>query len=233
VQPTPKPAQPRKLHNINEVLDPSNKDSPSHLVIILRGLPGSGKTEVAKSLKEKESSLRGRATRLLSLDSYFLIDDDDSDEEGYDEDMEDSYRQSMLKSFVKILGDGFFPMIVIEGVNNKVSHIERFWQEAKKRGFEVYVADLHAGVGTCVARNKHKFKKEEIQRLMQCWEDVPLHYNLLDVTSCTHEDNIEEIEMEDEAKPPELPESTLVPETEDSANNQEVCRFIASCAVWC
>ena len=30
---------------------------------------------------------------------------------------------------------------------------------------------------------------------MQCWEDVPLHYNLLDVTSCTHEDNIEEVRV--------------------------------------
>ena len=38
----------------------------------------------------------------------------------YDEKLEEYYRQSMLKSFVKTLADGFFPVIVVEAVNNKV-----------------------------------------------------------------------------------------------------------------
>ena len=38
----------------------------------------------------------------------------------YDEAMEPSYRKSMLKSFVKTLEEGFFPMVVVDAVNHKV-----------------------------------------------------------------------------------------------------------------
>lgn len=44
----------------------------------------------------------------------------DAQETRYNEKLEECYRQSMLKSFIKTLADGFFPVIVLEAVNNKV-----------------------------------------------------------------------------------------------------------------
>ena len=37
--------------------------------------------------------------------------------------MEEPYRASLLKAFNKTLTDGFFPMVIVDAINNKVSII--------------------------------------------------------------------------------------------------------------
>jgi hypothetical protein len=39
----------------------------------------------------------------------------------YDEAMESTYRSSLFKMFNKTLSDGFFPLIVVDAPNHKVS----------------------------------------------------------------------------------------------------------------
>ena len=39
----------------------------------------------------------------------------------YEEEMEAAYRVSLLKSFNKTLDNGYFPMVIIDAVNDKVS----------------------------------------------------------------------------------------------------------------
>ena len=73
--------------------------------------------------KEKESELKARATRVLSLDYFLTMDHEEEEEEErgiHQKELEDSYRQSMLKSFIKTLSDGFFPFIIVEAVHSKV-----------------------------------------------------------------------------------------------------------------
>lgn len=55
----------------------------------------------------------------------------------YEPEMEDTYRNSMLKTFKKTLDDGFFPFIILDSVNDKVKHFDQFWSAAKTKGFEV------------------------------------------------------------------------------------------------
>lgn len=45
---------------------------PQHICIILRGLPGSGKSSIAKKLREIEVELGGEPPRLHALDDYFV-----------------------------------------------------------------------------------------------------------------------------------------------------------------
>lgn len=62
---------------IDEILAKPGRDSrPKKIVIILRGPPGSGKTFVAKLMKEKEVSMGGSAPRILSIDDYFMTEVD-------------------------------------------------------------------------------------------------------------------------------------------------------------
>ena len=42
------------------------------IVVILRGLPGSGKSPLAKKIKDIETENGASAPRILSLDDYFL-----------------------------------------------------------------------------------------------------------------------------------------------------------------
>jgi len=45
---------------------------PAKIAIILRGIPGSGKTHIAKKLREVELENGGEAPRIHALDDYFV-----------------------------------------------------------------------------------------------------------------------------------------------------------------
>lgn len=43
----------------------------------MRGPPGSGKSYLAKQIKEKEVEMSGSAVRILSIDDYFTTETDE------------------------------------------------------------------------------------------------------------------------------------------------------------
>lgn len=47
------------------------------IVVIMRGPPGSGKTHLAKLIKDKEIEMGGSAPRILNIDDYFTTDIDE------------------------------------------------------------------------------------------------------------------------------------------------------------
>ena len=63
--------------SIDEILmKPGRQTRPKKICIILRGPPGSGKSYVAKLIKEKEKEMSGNNPRVLSIDDYFLVEND-------------------------------------------------------------------------------------------------------------------------------------------------------------
>lgn len=104
--------------------------------------------------------------------------------------MEDTYRNSMLKTFKKTLDDGFFPFIILDSINDRVKHFDQFWSAAKTKGFEVsslwsrwsvsfsrtlwsvlfcsfkvYVAEISADTQTCAKRNVHGRTLKDIMKV--------------------------------------------------------------------
>ena len=71
-----KPPEPQgEKITIDDLIKPPGRNSrPPKLVIILRGLPGAGKTFIVKHIKSQESEMGGDAPRILSLDDYFECD---------------------------------------------------------------------------------------------------------------------------------------------------------------
>ncbi|KAL0361576.1 UNVERIFIED_CONTAM: YLP motif-containing protein 1 [Sesamum radiatum] len=53
---------------------PHRANRPDHIVIILRGLPGSGKSYLAKILRDLEVENGGTAPRIHSMDEYFMTE---------------------------------------------------------------------------------------------------------------------------------------------------------------
>uniref|UniRef100_A0A452GWL3 YLP motif-containing protein 1 n=1 Tax=Gopherus agassizii TaxID=38772 RepID=A0A452GWL3_9SAUR len=213
-QPPPAPRIERKPEskNVDDILKPPGRDSrPERIVIIMRGLPGSGKTHVAKLIRDKEVECGGPAPRVLSLDDYFIteVEKEERDpdtgkkvkkkvmEYEYEADMEETYRTSMFKTFKKTLDDGFFPFIILDAINDRVRHFEQFWSAAKTKGFEVYLAEMSADNQTCAKRNIHGRKLKEINRMSDHWETAPRHMMRLDIRSLLQDAAIEEVEMED------------------------------------
>jgi len=132
--PSPTPSIPEAVSvAVADLIDPPGRFTrPPRLVIILRGVPGAGKTRVAQMIKAKELECGSAAPRMQCLDDYFECDG----EYEYEPEMADSYRQSLVKTFKKNVDDGFFNFIIVDCVNDKTSHYQDMWSHAKQRGFE-------------------------------------------------------------------------------------------------
>ncbi|XP_032233841.2 YLP motif-containing protein 1-like [Nematostella vectensis] len=196
---------------VETILDCPGRDiRPDRIVIILRGPPGSGKTHVAKLIKDKEVSSGAHAPRILSLDDYFLTEVEKTEKDPetgkrikkkvteyvYEPEMEEVYMASLFKAFTKTLDDGFFPMVLMDATNDKVSHFEKYWSLAKQKGFEVYIVEISADAHACAKRNSHHRSFEEINKMVEEWEESPTYMLRLDVRPLLQDAIIREVEME-------------------------------------
>uniref|UniRef100_A0A672GSA2 YLP motif-containing protein 1 n=1 Tax=Salarias fasciatus TaxID=181472 RepID=A0A672GSA2_SALFA len=211
-QPPPRIEKKPEIKNIDDILKtPGRLSRPERIVIIMRGLPGSGKSHVAKLIRDKEVDCGGAPPRVLVLDDYFMTEVEKTEKDPdtgkrvkkkvleyeYEPEMEDTYRNSMLKTFKKTLDDGFFPFIILDTINDKVKHFDQFWSAAKTKGFEVYLAEITADTQTCAKRNVHGRTVKDITKMSNNWEPSPRHMVRLDVRSLLQDAAIEEVEMED------------------------------------
>ncbi|EPS69799.1 hypothetical protein M569_04965, partial [Genlisea aurea] len=193
---------------------PYRANRPDRIVVILRGLPGSGKSYMAKILRDIEVENGGAAPRIHSMDEYFMAEVEKVDEVEismssgavrskkplkkkvmeylYEPEMEEAYRSSMLKAFKKTLDEGAFPFVIVDDRNLRIADFAQFWATAKRSGYEVYLleAAYNDPVG-CTVRNVHGFSQDDIIKMGRQWEDAPSMYLRLDAKSLLHDDNLE------------------------------------------
>nr|XP_050863648.1 uncharacterized protein LOC127069953 isoform X2 [Vespula vulgaris] len=215
---------------------PGRQNRPSKIAIILRGPPGSGKSFVAKLIKDKEVEQGGSAPRILSLDDYFLVEkeietkDDNGKKEmvyEYEEAMEPSYIASLVKAFKKNITDGFFNFIILDCINEKISDYEDMWSFAKSKGFKVYVCEMEMDVQICLKRNIHNRSEDEINRIVDYFEPTPSYHQKLDVNSMLQEQAIEEVQMEDSQETDKVLQSN-----EESQDSQDDAPEVIGISKW-
>uniref|UniRef100_A0A0D9VDP6 YLP motif-containing protein 1 n=1 Tax=Leersia perrieri TaxID=77586 RepID=A0A0D9VDP6_9ORYZ len=206
---------------------PLRGSRPDHIVIILRGLPGSGKSYLAKALRDLEVENGGNAPRIHSMDDYFMIEVEKKVEENegskssstskgrkqltkkvieycYEPEMEETYRSSMLNAFKKTLDEGNFTFVIVDDRNLRVADFAQFWACAKKSGYEVYLLEAPYKDPTgCAARNVHGFTVDDVKKMAADWEEAPPLYLRVDTHSLFHDDNrcehsIQEVDMDTE-----------------------------------
>ncbi|KAL6497422.1 hypothetical protein OROGR_029351 [Orobanche gracilis] len=141
-----------KVIDVSHILKhPHRANRPDHIVVILRGLPGSGKSYLAKMLRDLEVENGGSAPRIHSMDEYFMTEVEESEgsrssgsfrgrkpvmkkvmEYCYEPEMEEAYRSSMLKAFKKTLDEGAFPFVIVDDRNLRVADFAQFWATGKR-----------------------------------------------------------------------------------------------------
>lgn len=208
---SPGPSLPRPVLIEDLLCPPGRTSRPANFVIILRGPPGSGKSFLAKLIKDKEVEQGGATPRMLSLDDYFVteVEKEERDPESgrrvktkvmeyeYEAAMEKTYHDSLVKAFKKTISDGYFSFLIVDAINDKVSHFEEMWHFAKTKGFQVYICELDRDLQTCLKHNIHNRSEKDIESSIKNWEDTPRQYLRTDPTSMLQSAAIEDVEMED------------------------------------
>lgn len=191
------------------LLPPGRYGRPSKIVVVLRGLPGSGKSHLARLIKEKEMAMGGSAPRILSIDDYYLMDEGTSPVP-WQEDQEEQYRQSLLKSLRKNLDDGHFSFIIVDALHVKVSDILDIYNAARSRAFAVFLIDLPE-VQNRTGTNR-KCTDKDVEKMKSEWQQAPdSELPRLDIRWLLQEIDEERIPTQDD-----VDTSTTVPVDEDS-----------------
>jgi YLP motif-containing protein 1 len=130
---------------------PDRKNRSSYILIILRGASGSGRSHLAQLIKRKESDMGNSSNiRILSIDDYFLEDDDEIDPD----ERKKNYLEQMQKTLRKTINDNLYNFIIIDAENCDLNSYNQFYQIGLTMGFAVYTIELFQTLDICCRQSK-------------------------------------------------------------------------------
>ncbi|KAL3308371.1 Ylpm1p [Cichlidogyrus casuarinus] len=118
---------------------------PSRILVIIRGLPGSGKSSLAQLIKLKETEINRLegvqpSCRVLSIDDYFVIESEDKPGQlvyEYDAELEQKYMAQLLKTVRLQMENAHFPFLIAEAPFSKDSDLAFLNRESAQRDYQV------------------------------------------------------------------------------------------------
>ncbi|XP_058058127.1 uncharacterized protein LOC131209147 [Anopheles bellator] len=190
---------PPRMIDIEELLLPPGRFSrPARICLLVRGLPGSGKSHLARLIKNKEQGFGGASPRVLSLDDYFLVDKEVEErdpvsgkvttvvraEYEFDGEMEEIYIQNLIKAFKRTISERLFNFVIVDCCNHRLEYYCEFHNYARSNGFKVYTCTMQTDVDACADQNVHHRTAAEIQVYADNWamapdEHVQVNFNSL------------------------------------------------------
>lgn len=142
----------------------SSAPAPEHnYVVILRGIPGSGKTTYVKS--------KFRTAVVCSADSFF-----ETVPGGFDSSSLPLAHAKCLGKFVDALQDKK-PVIVVDNTNVSKWEYENYEKIARLAGYEVEIYEMHcksdSTAGKCADRNRHGVPVSKVIEMYSRFEKDP------------------------------------------------------------
>lgn len=135
----------------------------NHKVIILRGLPGSGKTEFKKSLRDHI---------LISMDLYWTKDGQEYEFVAADIPKAVKWMHEKFIAALEQEQNSPKALVVVDNTHTRVWEMEFFIAQAKKRGWMVQIVRVEADVMDCAARCSHPVPASKLLEMRDRFEDV-------------------------------------------------------------
>ena len=127
---------------------------------IMRGVPGSGKSTIAKQLAGDNGSVH-------STDDFFYVDG----EYRFNPECLREYHDLNFEAFRNNLNNGV-PVIILDNTNTRRWHFERYVEAAESTGYLVALVVLpHPAPEVAAQRTIHKVPAHAIQRMIEGWEN--------------------------------------------------------------
>ncbi|XP_035778763.1 uncharacterized protein LOC118459463 isoform X2 [Anopheles albimanus] len=177
---------PRMIDIEDLLLPPGRLTRAPRICMLIRGLPGSGKSHLARLIKNKEQ-IFGPSPRVLSLDDYFLVDKEVEEKDPvsgktvkisrqvyeFDGEMEEVYVQHLIKAFKRTISERLFNFVIVDCCNHQLSYYLEFHNYARSNGFKVYTCTMQTDVDVCAKQNIHGRTEAEIQEYADNWVMAP------------------------------------------------------------
>lgn len=194
----------RDIVDIREILhEPGRTSRPDKIMIVLRGVPGSGKTFLAGLIERKEVEAGNRDQfKLLTIDEYFEREEIRKyvDKAGaacqekfrkYDMEMAmlDNYMQYVMQNLTQIAQTAEFKFIVVDADCCDLHFYNQMYAIAEANGYAGYTIELNQDDDICLQYNDHQRDKDEIVRKNKIMKSNPTpdQHTLLD-PECLYEE---------------------------------------------
>uniref|UniRef100_A0A336MJY0 YLP motif-containing protein 1 n=1 Tax=Culicoides sonorensis TaxID=179676 RepID=A0A336MJY0_CULSO len=179
------------------LLEPGRDSRPPKIVLILRGPPGSGKTTLARLIRDQENAIGGKAPRILSIDDYYTTEEEEEEIDPvtgkktmkvvsiyeYEPGKEDNYMQYLMRSLKKNITDNLFDFIIVDAWNDKLHQYFDVHDSATKAGYAAYTIELLYALDVCLDHNVHNRSIADIRNMIVNWKPLPPKHILLDATN--------------------------------------------------
>jgi tRNA uridine 5-carbamoylmethylation protein Kti12 len=143
------------------------------IAVILRGVPGSGKTSFVNLMRKLSSEVSVHSVDDLHVDDHgnFL----------WDEENEERYYTLNFANFVRSCSEEI-PIVVCDCINIHVSDFQKYVDVAKQFGYHVYVVTPELPTpAESVKRNKHHVSSAHAREMYKRWESWPSREHLEDL----------------------------------------------------
>jgi len=130
------------------------------IAYIMRGLPGSGKSTVAKQLA-------GKTGVIHSNDTYLIVDG----KYQYSAEQLPTNRQKNFSAFKKSLEEGI-GVVVCDNTNTKRWEFQNYIEAANQAGYIVAIVQMpHPNLEQAFKRNIHQVPMEILGQMLSGWEN--------------------------------------------------------------
>ncbi len=145
------------------------------IAIILRGVPGSGKTSFVNLMRKLSNE-----TSVHSVDDLHV---DDCGNFLWDEENAERYYTLNFADFVRSCAEET-SLVVCDCINIQVENFQKYVDIAKQFGYFVYVVtpDLPSP-SQSAKRNKHHVSSEQVREMYGRWENWPSRERLEDLVN--------------------------------------------------
>ncbi|CAJ0599647.1 unnamed protein product [Cylicocyclus nassatus] len=135
-----------------------------HVMVLMRGIPGSGKTYLAKFLASNYGGI------ICSTDDFFM----ENGEYRFKGEKLEEYHRSNILRVREAMKDGIKP-IIVDNTNIHANHMEQYAFHAVTNCYEIFVLEPETSwkyvARECFRRNVHGVDKSKIQAMLDSLEE--------------------------------------------------------------
>lgn len=159
------------------------------VLVLMRGLPGSGKSYTARIIAAMEEKASGSPARIVGMHHYLTQDDEDEEYEADASELRLAAEASALRACERLLASKLDRVVIVDDVHARVRDFEPYVCAASAVGAEVVVCEVISALSAQELAQRSSraatTTAAQIAAMKRSWEPTPPHLRRLNVATLT------------------------------------------------